>query len=242
MRIYLPSRNASISQKLKWHFLYGGDARNARFRKKEIRAAAKKRLLEVKNDKYVLICALMDRTDSMNNFESYMCKTVFRALKYKTNDLTNKTSLELAEMLVIAEEIAGRHCHYPNSYYSHCNSSKAIAIRKNSLSFSCEYPNCGCDDCEGYGCYECVEKYRTWLARDLSKEECKDGSLRYGFLKEMLHLYMEPREEDSFLYPEGIFDSDYYEYYDIQQEELRREIATSLDADDDDDFDLGLEF
>jgi hypothetical protein len=216
MRIYLPSRSATIPEKLKWHLFYGGDARNARFRKKEIRAAAKKRCLEVKNNKYALICALLDRTDKMNKFESYMCKSVFRILKYKPKDLVNKDLLELAEMLVVAEEIAGRHCHYPDSY---CEPSKAIAIKKNQLSFACDcLDEDGCEGCESYYCYfdntGCVQKYRTWLAQDLSNELCKDGSLRYGFLKEMLHLYMNPNEGERGLYPYGTFHEDGNWFYD----------------------------
>ena len=245
MRIYLPSRNACIPEELEWHFLYGGDARNARFRKKEIRAAAKKRCLEINNNKYALICALIDRIDLMNRFESYMCRSVFRALKYQTKDLINKDKLELAEMLVIAEEIAGRHCHYPDSY---CAPSKAIALKKNQISFKCDDNEAdGCEDCEYCDVTEpCLQSYNTWLARDLSRELCKDGSLRYGFLKEMMHLYTEPNQDYDFFYPEGTFEDEERNNYENSLEYYYDEIVEDEDdfdleiVEDEDDFDLGL--
>ena len=179
----------------------------------EIYRMAKARCEELQSNKNVMVCALIDRVDVMDDFESQICKKMYDLLSYGTDNLIDKNEKELSQMLVIAEAIVGTHCNYPSSLESHCSASRAIALRKNQLSFKCDdnEPN-GCENCEYCSMTTpCQRAYDTWIARDISKEKCKDGSLRYGFIKEMLQLYINPDVEYEFCYPKGTFDDVYEE-------------------------------
>ena len=233
--------------KLQFYILFFGYLQNDELIKVFVRNKAKARCTELQQNKHVMVCALIDSIDRMDDFESRTCKNMYHMLHYNADDLISKTEQELSEMLVIAEEIAGMHCGYPNSIESHCAASRVIALRKNSLSFKCDdNGRNGCDDCEYCSMISpCPDAYDTWIARDLSKEKCKDGSLRYGFLKEMLQLCIKPDVDYKFLYPEGTFDEalerkDYQNSLERYYNEIADEDDDEITGEDEDDFDLGV--